>query len=103
LPEPQIFKQNQIININENVMRRLSIEKAIDLSKKKWIIGYMDPKGKSNRRSNYNAANNVYEGIMESCRELKIQVEEPYWIELDNEADMESLEEEIQYYMTGTG
>ena len=84
-------------------MRRLPIQKAINLGHEEWIMCYMAPKGNSNRRSNYNAANNVYEGIMESCRELKIQVEEPYWIELDNEADMESLEEEIQYYMTGTG
>lgn len=58
-------------------------------------MAYMAPKGNSNRRSNYNAANNVYEGIMESCRELKIQVKEPHWIELDNEADIESMEEEL--------
>ena len=74
MPEPQIFKQNQIININENVMRRLPIQKAINLGHEEWIMCYMAPKGNSNRRSNYNAANNVYEGIMESCRELKIQV-----------------------------
>ena len=74
MPEPQIFKQNQIININENVMRRLPLQKAINLGHEEWIMCYMAPKGNSNRRSNYNAANNVYEGIMESCRELKIQV-----------------------------
>ena len=58
-------------------------------------MAYMSPSGNSNRRSNYNAANNVYEGLMEASRELGITLGEPHWIELDNEADMESMEEEI--------
>lgn len=66
-------------------------------------MAYMSPSGNSNRRSNYNAANNVYEGLMEASRELGITLGEPHWIELDNEADMESMEEEIQHYITGKG
>ena len=58
-------------------------------------MAYMAPKGNSNRRSNYNAANNVYEGLMECSRELNFSIGEPHWIELDNEADIESMEEEL--------
>ena len=103
LPEPQIFKQNQVIHINENVMRRLPIQKAVNLGHEEWVMCYMDPRGNSNRRSNYNAANNVYDGLLESARELNITLGDPHWIELDNEADMEEMEEEIQHYMTGKG
>jgi len=84
-------------------MRRLPIQKAVNLGHEEWIMCYMKPKGNSNRRSNYQAANNVYDGLVESARDLGFSIAEPHWIELDNEADIESMEEEIQYYMTGTG
>jgi len=66
-------------------------------------MAYMAPKGNSNRRSNFTAANNVYDGLMECARDLGVTIAEPHWIELDNEADIESMEEELQFYMTGTG
>ena len=85
-------------------MRRLPIQKAINLGHEEWIMCYMKPNdSKSKRRSNYQAANNVYEGLVEASRELGITLGEPHWIELDNEADIESMEEEIQFYMTGSG
>ena len=34
---------------------------------------------------------------------MGVSIEDPHWIELDNEADMEQLEEELQFYMTGSG
>lgn len=84
-------------------MRRLPIQKAVNLGHEEWIMCYMAPRGNSNRRSNYNAANNVYEGLIQSARELNITIGDPHWIELDNEADLEEMEEEIQHYMTGKG
>ena len=50
-------------------MRRLPIQKAVNLGREEWIMAYMSPSGNSNRRSNYNAANNVYEGLMEASRD----------------------------------
>jgi|FrelakmetLWP11LW_1041352.scaffolds.fasta_scaffold133592_2 hypothetical protein len=32
-----------------------------------------------------------------------MRIAEPHWIELDDEANMEELEEEIQYFMTKDG
>ena len=55
---------------------------------------YQHPKG-GRGRSNYNAANKVYESLIDASRELGIVVEDPFWIELDNEADLNALEEEI--------
>jgi len=34
----QIFNENQIMHINEQVLRRLPIQKAVDLTKKDWCI-----------------------------------------------------------------
>lgn len=96
LNEPQIFKQNQLIHINENVMRRLPIQKVVNLGFEEWIMVYQT----GNRRNNYTAANNIYEGLVQSCAALGVTVEEPFWIELENEGNMEDLEAEIQYYMT---
>ena len=61
---------------------------------------YQSPKQKNTKlRSNYNAANNIYETLVEASSGLNIKVEEPYWIELENEADTKRLEEELQYYI----
>ena len=76
-------------------MRRLPIQKAVNLGFEEWIVCYS--------RENFNAANNVYDGIVQSARELDINVAEPHWIELYKEDGMSSVEEELQYYMTGTG
>ena len=94
LPAPQIFKQSQIIHIDEQVMRRLPIQHGVNLGFEEWIMVYQDPKG-GRGRSNFNAANRVYESLIDASRELGIVVEEPFWIELNNEADMNALEEEI--------
>jgi len=57
---------------------------------------YQEPKQKNSRgRSNFNAANNVYNAMRDASGQLGIRIEEPHWIELENEADMSSLEAEI--------
>jgi len=40
---------------------------------------------------------------MAAQQELGMRVAEPHWIELDNEADLEEMEEEIQFYMSKGG
>ena len=34
----QIFKDNQVVHINEQVLRRLPIQKAVDLTNQDWVI-----------------------------------------------------------------
>jgi len=63
LPSPQIFKQSQIIHIDENVLRRLPIQEAVNLGHEEWIMVYQEPKG-GRGRSNYTAANCVYDSLV---------------------------------------
>lgn len=77
-------------------MRRLPIQKVVNLAKDEWIMVYQT----GNRRNNFQAANNVYEGLVECSQSLGVTIGEPHWIELPNEGDMDALEEEIQYYMS---
>ena len=44
LAEPQIFKQNQIIHVNENVLRNLAVQVPINLLRDEWIMVYQAPK-----------------------------------------------------------
>ena len=60
LSAPMILKQNQIIHIDENVLRNLPIQKAVKLGFEEWIMVYQHG---GRGRSNYNAANNVYEAF----------------------------------------
>lgn len=101
LPEPQIFKHNQVIHINENVLRRLPIQKPIDLTKDDWIMVYQSPSRPNGKfRSNFTPANNVYESFIEAQKMLGMRIQEPTWFELENEADMVELEQKIQAYLT---
>lgn len=72
-------------------MRRLPIQKVVNLAKDEWIMVYQT----GNRRNNFQAANNVYEGLVECSQSLGVTIGEPHWIELPNEGDMDALEEEI--------
>jgi len=40
---------------------------------------------------------------MGAQRDLGMRVAEPHWIELENEADIEEMEEEIQFFMSKDG
>jgi hypothetical protein len=37
---PKIFKNNQVIHCDESVLRKLPIQKAVDLKREKWIMIY---------------------------------------------------------------
>ena len=64
-------------------------------------MAYQNPsRGGDRRRSNYNAANKVFDDLVECSRALGVQVQEPYWIELEDEADFDNLEDEIRQYLT---
>ena len=90
--------------MSENILRRLPIQKGINLGREEWIMAYQHPSSKSSgRRSNYNAANKVYEDLLECSKALGVAVQEPYWIELEDEQDFRTLEEEIRIYLRNPG
>lgn len=59
---------------------------------------YLNP-SQGRGRSNYNAADKVYNTFVQSCGMLKIQVEEPDFIELEREDDPSELETHLLNYM----
>lgn len=93
LPAPKILKANQIIHCDEQVLRKLPIQRPIDLPADTWILIYA--------RRNYDQANAVYDTMARSCVQLGIKIGNPYWIELEIEHDMAELESWILEYMIG--
>lgn len=96
MESPQIFKSGQIIHVDENVLRKLPIQKAVHLKREQWAMVYQHSK----QRSNYQVADCIYNDFKKACGQLNIQVEEPYWIELDQEDDKEELKHKLRAYMT---
>lgn len=72
-------------------MRRLSIQKAVDLTKNDWCIVYQEPRRGPGRR-NFEIADKIYKTFKDACGMLKIRVEEPNFIELEKEDDPVELE-----------
>lgn len=77
------------------MLRRLPIQKPHDLLAGEWIMMYQN----GQRRSNYNAADKVYNTFVDSCKMLNIKVEEPEFIELENEGDREEIQQALLNYM----
>lgn len=44
-------------------------------------------------------ANNIFDTMQRSCRQLGIRVEEPFWVELEAEEDQQELESWLTGYM----
>jgi hypothetical protein len=53
-------------------------------------------------RSNYNAADKVYNTFVQACNQLKIKVQEPEFIELEAENDRSEIEQKLLNYMMGS-
>lgn len=92
---PKIFKNNQVIHCDENVLRKLPIQKAVDLKYEKWVMVYQLNKS----RSNYEIADKIYKDFVIASKQLQIVVEEPHWIELDDENNKDELREKLRDYM----
>lgn len=73
LSSPQIFSQNQVIQVNESTLRRLPIHKAVDLQQGEWVMIYQNPQ-QSNKRSFFNQADKVLNTFIQACNQLKIKV-----------------------------
>lgn len=65
-----------------------------------WIMMYQHSENpNSRRRSNFNIADSVYSTFSQACRQLQIKVEEPHWIELENETDYAEIKTKLLNYM----
>lgn len=82
----QIFSDNQVIHINEQVLRRLPIQKPVDLLREEWVIVFQESRRGGGRR-NRDIAQKVWQTFRDACGMLRMKVEEPAFIELEREDD----------------
>lgn len=68
LDAPKIFKGNQIIHVDESVLRKLPIQKAVDLKFEQWVMVYQHGRN----RSNYEIADSIYKTFCGACKQLQI-------------------------------
>ena len=54
---------------------------------------------KGKRRNNFDIADRIYNDLVKASGQLKLKVEEPYWIELEEENDEEELRFRLMEYM----
>ena len=87
LEAPKIFSKNQVIHCDESILRKLPILEPKHLKDDKWIMIYQ--RGKKNKGGEYNQrfdkyeiADGIYNELVKAADQLKIVVEEPYWIEM---------------------
>lgn len=93
LAQPRILKNNQIINCDENVLRRLPVQKPIAFLEEQWIFVY--------ESHNEQIANNVFSTMQMASKQLGIKIQDPYWIYPDSEQHTDQLEEWLLEYMCG--
>ncbi len=91
LATPQLLRGDQLIRCDEEALRKLPIQRAVDLNEEEWVFVY--------DRRHYDSANDVVEKFKKACGQLKLRVQEPYYIELSDERDRAQLEGELSHYM----
>lgn len=79
LSTPQLtYEDGSKGNCDQYTLSKLPIQKAVHLKKENWILAY-------DSRS-YDDANKVYGTMENAARALNINVQEPYWIELEKDS-----------------
>ena len=51
------------------------------------------------KRNNFQIADKIYNNLVQASKQLKIKVEEPFWIEMDDEADEGELRFRLNEFM----
>ena len=51
------------------------------------------------KRNNFQIADKIYNNLVQASKQLKIKVEEPFWIEMDDEADENELRFRLNEFM----
>jgi len=64
LSAPQIFRDKQVIHCDESVLRKLPIQKPVELLRDKWIMVYQH----SRERSNFEVADKIYNTFVMACK-----------------------------------
>lgn len=54
-------------------------------------------------KNNTQLSHTLYETLEKASQRMGIRVEEPYFIELDKENDMNQLNQKLEHFMIGTG
>jgi len=99
-PQIQLVNSDRIIQCDEQALKRLPIQKAVDLLQEEWIMIYQHPEQPNGRRrSNFAIADTIHTTFKQACAQLKIRVEEPHWIELENEQDYAEVKAKLLNYM----
>lgn len=61
---------------------------------------YQNPAQPNGRkRSNFQIADSIYNTFCQASKQLQIRVEEPHWIELENENDYSEVKNKLLQYM----
>ena len=86
LPIPRLALANGgSSDCDQNVLRRLPIQKAVRLGKQRWIIAY-------DKNRHYQDADNAYNQMVQASEKLGMIIEEPEWFELDREDNIDMFE-----------
>lgn len=93
LAMPQILSDRQVIKCDEQVLRRQSISKSTDLLRDRWVMVC--------ESRNKNMAQTVVRNLQQASAQLKLRVEEPYWIELSRESDKQEFDKKLCDYIMG--
>ena len=96
LGAPTMISDKQLIVCDEKTLRKAAISKAVDLRKDRWIMVY------ENTQRMFDIADGIFKSLQQASGQLKIVVEDPYWIELSKETNREELDFKIQEYMMGS-
>ena len=91
----QLLTSNQVVMCDEQTLKRMPIQKAIDLGHEEWVMMYQH----NARRSNYEVADKIYNTFRQASNQLKIRVGEPHFIELDDERDIVEAKAKLMDYM----
>jgi len=97
LAAPQCVSNKQIVYCSDDTLRKISINKPVDLTEGDWMLFYAHPS--KGGRSNFNAADKVLKNFKDACGRLGIKVEDPEFVELENENDAKGIEEAILNFM----
>lgn len=82
------------------MLKRQAITKAVDLGFEEWVMIYQHPERPNpKKRSQYENADNVLAQFKASCKQLKIKVEDPHFIELESENDYAEIKAKLLNYM----
>ena len=97
LGAPQIFDQGSVIHVNEQALRTLPIQKAVDLTRDDWVMVCKEPR--NGGRGFKSLAQRVLGDFQKACSRLNLRVEQPEIITLDREDDEREFEQTLLDYM----